>query len=152
MDRACRLSFDGKDRRMVPRVPKRRRGALIASAHSAKVDAAPAPGLALMTLTLVIANKAYSSWSFRPFILLRHFGIGFAEITIPLGETATREQILRYGPAGKCPALIAGDLTIWDSLSIIEYLAETYPDLSIWPRDKAARAMARSLSAEMHSG
>ena len=105
-----------------------------------------------MTLTLVIANKAYSSWSFRPFILLRHFGIGFAEITIPLGETATREQILRYGPAGKCPALIDGDLTIWDSLSIIEYLAETYPDLSIWPRDKAARAMARSLSAEMHSG
>lgn len=105
-----------------------------------------------MSLTLVIANKAYSSWSFRPYILLRHFGIGFAEISIPLGEATTREQILRYGPGGKCPVLIDGDLTIWDSLAIMEYLAEIYPDLGIWPRDKAARAMARSLSAEMHSG
>lgn len=105
-----------------------------------------------MSLTLVIANKAYSSWSFRPYILMRHLGIDFAEVTIPLGEPTTREQILRYGPSGKCPALIDGDLTIWDSLAIIEYLAESYPHLSIWPRDKAARAMARSMSAEMHSG
>jgi glutathione S-transferase len=105
-----------------------------------------------MALTLVIANKAYSSWSFRPYILLRHLGIDFAEITIPLGEATTREQILRYGPSGKCPVLIDGDLTIWDSFAIIDYLAETYLDLSVWPRDKAARAMARSLSAEMHSG
>lgn len=105
-----------------------------------------------MSLTLVIANKAYSSWSFRPYILMRYFGIDFAEVTIPLGEPTTREQILRYGPGGKCPALIDGDLTIWDSLAIIEYLAESYPHLNIWPRDKAARAMARSISAEMHSG
>ena len=97
-----------------------------------------------MSLTLVIANKAYSSWSFRPYILMRYFGIDFEEVTIPLGEPTTREQILRYGPGGKCPALIDGDLTIWDSLAIIEYLAESWPHLNIWPSDKAARAMARS--------
>ncbi len=106
----------------------------------------------VMALTLVIANKAYSSWSFRPYILMRHFGIPFAEITIPLAQETTRAEILRYTPSGKCPALIDGDLVIWDSLAIIEYLAETHSDLPIWPQDKAARAVARSMSAEMHAG
>jgi len=105
-----------------------------------------------MAPTLVIANKAYSSWSFRPWILMRQFGIAFAEIVVPLALETTRDEILRYSPSGKCPALIDGDLVIWDSLAIIEYLAETNPQLAIWPKDKAARAMARAISAEMHSG
>ncbi len=105
-----------------------------------------------MALTLVIANKAYSSWSFRPYILMRHFGIPFAEVVIPLAQETTKAEILRYGPSGKCPVLDDDGLIIWDSLAIIEYLAETFPDLAIWPRDKVARATARSLAAEMHSG
>jgi glutathione S-transferase len=105
-----------------------------------------------MSLTLVLANKAYSSWSFRAFILMRHFDIPFSEIVIPLGEETTRTEILRYSPSGKCPALRDGDLIVWDSLAIIEYLAERFPDLPIWPREKRARAAARSLAAEMHSG
>ncbi len=105
-----------------------------------------------MSLTLVIANKVYSSWSFRAFILMRHFGIPFAEIVIPLGRETTRAEILRHSPAGKCPVLRDGALTVWDSLAIIEYLAERFPDLPIWPDEPAARATARSLAAEMHSG
>ncbi len=105
-----------------------------------------------MSLTLVIANKAYSSWSFRPFILMRHFGIPFAEIVIPLGEETTRAEILRHSPSGRCPALRDGAVTVWDSLAIIEYLAERFPDLPVWPGEAKARATARSLAAEMHSG
>ncbi|PNG25222.1 glutathione S-transferase family protein [Methylocella silvestris] len=105
-----------------------------------------------MTYTLLIANKSYSSWSFRPWILLRHFGVAFDEIIVPLSRPDTKEQILRFSPAGKCPALRDGDLLIWDSLAIIEYVAEGHPDLPIWPRGREARAQARSLSAEMHSG
>jgi glutathione S-transferase len=105
-----------------------------------------------MSLTLILANKAYSSWSFRPFLLMRHFGIPFSEIVIPLGEESTRTEILRHSPSGKCPALRDGELVIWDSLAIIEYLAERFPDLPIWPPEAAPRAVARSLSAEMHSG
>ena len=105
-----------------------------------------------MSLTLIVANKGYSSWSFRPFILMRHFAIPFDEIAIALGEEETRANILKYSPSARCPALIDGDLTIWDSLAIIEYLAETYPDIPVWPRAHDARAVARSLAAEMHSG
>ena len=105
-----------------------------------------------MSLTLLIANKAYSSWSLRPYILMRHFGIAFDEITIALGQETTRADILKYSPSARCPALIDGDLVIWDSLSIIEYVAEKFPNLPVWPRDRAARAVARSLAAEMHSG
>jgi glutathione S-transferase len=105
-----------------------------------------------VTYTLIIANKAYSSWSFRPWILMRHFGIPFEEVTVPLGRPETRAEILRYSPAGKCPILRDGDRLAWDSLSIMEYVAEAYPDRAIWPRDPAARGEARSLSAEMHSG
>ncbi|GAC1561822.1 MAG: glutathione S-transferase family protein [Beijerinckiaceae bacterium] len=105
-----------------------------------------------MTCTLIIANKAYSSWSMRPWILLKHFGIPFEEIVVPLGRPETRAEILAHAPNGKCPSLRDGEVSVWDSLAIIEYVAETHPDLPIWPRDKAARALARSLSAEMHSG
>jgi glutathione S-transferase len=105
-----------------------------------------------MDLTLIIANKTYSSWSFRPWILMRYFGIAFDEITIPLAQENTRAEILRHTPSGKCPALRDGAIVVWDSLAIIEYLAETFPRIAIWPRLRAARAQARSLAAEMHSG
>jgi glutathione S-transferase len=105
-----------------------------------------------LSLTLVLANKAYSSWSMRPFMVMRHFAIPFKEIVIALGQETTRADILEYSPSARCPALIDGDLVIWDSLAIIEYVAEKYPDRPIWPRDHAARAIARSMAAEMHAG
>jgi glutathione S-transferase len=105
-----------------------------------------------MSLTLVIGNKAYSSWSLRPWIALKQARIPFEEKVIPIYIEGSREQILSQSPAGKVPILKDGDVTVWDSLAIIEYLAETYPDAGIWPKDPVARAMARSISAEMHSG
>ncbi|WOJ89944.1 glutathione S-transferase family protein [Methylocapsa polymorpha] len=105
-----------------------------------------------MTFTLVIANKAYSSWSFRPWILMRHFDVAFDEIVVPLAQATTHEDILRYSPSGRCPVLRDGDILVWDSLAIIEYLAERLSQTPIWPRPQAARAEARSLAAEMHSG
>jgi glutathione S-transferase len=105
-----------------------------------------------MALTLVLANKAYSSWSMRPWLVLRHFGIPFEDIVIPMNRPETRAEILKHAPSGKCPSLHDGTISVWDSLAIIEYLAETYPVFPIWPRGTEARAHARSLSAEMHSG
>jgi glutathione S-transferase len=105
-----------------------------------------------MSLTLIIANKNYSSWSFRPWILMRHLGIVFDEITVPLAQEKTHEEMLRYTPSGKCPALHDGDIVVWDSLAIIEYVAESFLQAPVWPRGRAARAQARALAAEMHSG
>jgi glutathione S-transferase len=105
-----------------------------------------------MTLRLVIVNKAYSSWSLRPWLLMTHFGIAFDETVIPMAQPDTRARILEISPTGKCPALIDGEIVVWESLAIIEYLAENLPQLAIWPRDRAARAHARSLSNEMHGG
>jgi glutathione S-transferase len=106
-----------------------------------------------MTLKLVIGNKNYSSWSMRPWLAMRAGGIAFEEIFIPLyTDQADKDRILRYSRAGKVPALIDGDITVWDSLAIIEYLAERFPEAKLWPADRAARAHARSISAEMHSG
>src|ERR1700682_1579160 len=105
-----------------------------------------------MNPTLVIANKTYSSWSFRPWILMHHFGIAFDEVVIPMAHEHTRSEMLRFSPAGKCPTLHDGKVVIWDSLAIIEYVAELHPCMPIWPRPQAARAQARSLAAEMHSG
>ncbi len=102
-----------------------------------------------MPLTLVLANKAYSSWSLRPWILLAHFKISFEEIVIPMGSA---EEMRKYAPTGKCPSLHDGRIAVWESLAIIEYLAELYPERAIWPRGKAARAHARSLANEMHAG
>ena len=106
-----------------------------------------------MTLTLVIGNKNYSSWSMRPWIALRAAGIAFDEVFIPLytGD-ADKQRILEVTRSGKVPALIDGDITVWDSLAIIEYVAERFPDAKLWPQDRASRAHARSVSAEMHSG
>jgi len=106
-----------------------------------------------MTLKLVIGNKNYSSWSMRPWLALRANHIAFEEVFIPLytGD-ADKQRILGFTRSGKVPALIDGDVTVWDSLAIIEYLAERFPDARLWPEDRASRAHARSVSAEMHSG
>ncbi len=105
-----------------------------------------------MPLKLIVANKAYSSWSSRAWILLTHFKIPFEETVIPLDLPETRSLILKHSPSGKCPALHDGAVTVWESLAVIEYVAELYPEKAIWPRGKAARAHARSLAAEMHAG
>jgi glutathione S-transferase len=107
-----------------------------------------------MTLKLVIGNKNYSSWSMRPWLAMRAAGIAFEEVFIPLytDNKADKDRILSFSRAGKVPALVDGDVMVWDSLSIIEYLAERFPDAKLWPQDRAARAYARSISAEMHSG
>lgn len=106
-----------------------------------------------MALTLVIGNKNYSSWSMRPWMALKGTGIAFDEVVIPLytGDV-DKQRILDVTRSGKVPALIDGDITIWDSLAIIEYAAERFPDAKLWPQNVAARAHARSISAEMHSG
>ena len=103
-------------------------------------------------MRLYIANKAYSSWSLRPWILLKAFDIPFEETLIRMALPETRAQMLAVSPTGKVPALQDGEVKTYDSLAILEYIAETHPHLPIWPRDKAARALARALSAEMHSG
>ena len=105
-------------------------------------------------LKLVIGNKNYSSWSMRPWLALRANDIPFEEVFIPLytDDKADKDRILSFSRAGKVPALIDGDVTVWDSLSIIEYLAEKFPQAKLWPEDRARRAHARSISAEMHSG
>jgi glutathione S-transferase len=106
-----------------------------------------------MALKLVIGNKNYSSWSMRPWLALRANNIDFEEIFIPLytGE-ADKQRILSFTHSGKVPVLIDGDVTIWDSLAIIEYVAERFPEARLWPEDRARRAHARSIAAEMHSG
>src|SRR5216684_2509241 len=108
---------------------------------------------ARMALKLVIGNKNYSSWSMRPWLALRANNIAFDEVFIPLyAGDADKKRILGFTHSGKVPALIDGDVTIWDSLAIIEYVAEKFPEIRLWPEDRASRAHARSISAEMHSG
>jgi len=102
--------------------------------------------------TLVIGNKVYSSWSLRPWLLMKHAGIAFEEVRIPLYGPDSQARITAFSAAGKVPVLVDGDLRIWDSLAICEYLAERFPERAGWPRELAARALARSASAEMHSG
>src|SRR6476660_7964344 len=101
-------------------------------------------------MQLVIGNKNYSSWSLRPWIAMKVLGIAFDEVRIPLYQPGSKERILGYSRAGKVLILKDGDTVIWDSLAILEYLAEKHPQL--WPSDRAQRAKARSISAEMHSG
>ena len=106
-----------------------------------------------MSLKLVIGNKNYSSWSMRPWLALRANNIAFEEVFIPLytGDEDKR-RILAFTRSGKVPVLIDDGVTIWDSLAIIEYLAERFPETRLWPEERAHRAHARSISAEMHSG
>ena len=103
-------------------------------------------------MKLIIANKCYSSWSMRPWLLLRAFALPFDEEVIPLDGPDGAAAIRAASPTGKLPVLVDGATRIWESLAIIEYLAECHPDLAIWPRERAARALARALAAEMHAG
>ena len=105
-----------------------------------------------MTLQLFIGNKAYSSWSLRPWLLMRTLDIPFEEIVTPLYVEGSRERMLREAPTGKVPVLRDGDFAVWDSLAIVEYLAERFPEKGVWPRAAMDRARARSLCAEMHAG
>ncbi len=102
--------------------------------------------------TLVIGNKNYSSWSLRPWLVMRQCGIPFREVRIPLYTPESKAEIRTYSASGKVPCLVDGDLAVWDSLAIAEYLAERHPELGLWPADPRQRAIARSVSAEMHSG
>ncbi len=101
---------------------------------------------------LVIGNKNTSSWSLRPWLLMRRLGLPFEEVHINLRAPDKKEQILALSPSGKIPALITGYLTVWDTLAITEFLAEHHRDKLVWPEGEEARAVARSVSAEMHSG
>lgn len=103
-------------------------------------------------LTLVIGNKNYSSWSLRPWLALKQTGSEFREIRIPLDTPTTQESLRQYSPSGRVPVLLDGSLVIWESLAICEYLAEQFPAAGLWPTDPLARAIARSVSHEMHSG
>jgi glutathione S-transferase len=102
--------------------------------------------------TLVVGNKNYSSWSLRGFLAARCAGVPFDEVLVRLSQPGTKRQLLQHSPAGKVPALKHGDRVIWDSLAIIEYLAEIRPEAGLWPADAGARAHARSIAAEMHAG
>jgi glutathione S-transferase len=99
---------------------------------------------------LVVGNKNYSSWSLRAWLAMKVLGIEFRELRVPLYLPQSKAELLQYNPAGKVPCLVDGAVTVWDSLAILEYLAERHP--SLWPSDPAQRARARSISAEMHSG
>ncbi len=105
-----------------------------------------------MALHLTLGNKNYSSWSFRPWIALKVTGIPFAETVIPIYYPGSREKFLALSPAGKVPILQDGDVTVWESLAILEYVAEKFPDAGLWPRDAGARAHARAIASEMHAG
>jgi glutathione S-transferase len=107
-------------------------------------------------MKLVIANKNYSSWSLRPWLLLTELGVPFEEVLIPFGQTFDdpewKRAIAAFTPAGKVPALLDGEIQVWESLAIMDHVADRRPELPVWPRERAARAMARSIAAEMHAG
>jgi len=107
-------------------------------------------------MKLYIGNKNYSSWSMRPWVLMKQAGIAFDEVKLRFDSFTTdsnfKREVLRVNPVGKVPVLVDGDLVVWDSLAIAEYLAERFPEKALWPADRHARARARSVCAEMHTG
>ncbi len=105
-----------------------------------------------MTLRLIVGNKNYSSWSMRPWIAMRAAGIAFEETVISLNDPDFKSVVGAHSGTGKVPVLIDGDIRVWESLAIMEYLAERHPEAGLWPRDPAARNHARVISAEMHAG
>jgi glutathione S-transferase len=105
-----------------------------------------------MSLKLIIGNKNYSSWSMRPWIAMKATGIAFEEEVISLNAPEFKERLLAVSGTGKVPTLIDGDVRVWESLAILEYLAEKFPDSDLWPADPAARALARAIASEMHAG
>ncbi len=104
------------------------------------------------TPTLIIGNRNYSSWSLRAWLALEATGLEFDEVVIPLGQDNTSEEILRWSPTARVPTFKDGEVLLWDSLAICEHLAEAFPEAGLWPADTCARATARSVVAEMHSG
>lgn len=107
-------------------------------------------------MQLLIGNKIHSSWSLRPWLLMTQLGIPFEEILIPfdnpIDSPAWRAKIAPWSPSGKVPALVDGDVKVWETLAIIEYIADRFPEKGVWPKDIAARAEARAISSEMHAG
>ena len=103
-------------------------------------------------LRLIIGNKNYSSWSLRPWLAMKQANLDFQEVRIALYTPTAAQEIRPYSPAGKVPILLDNGLTVWDSLAICEYLADSFTATRWWPEDKATRAVARAISAEMHSG
>jgi glutathione S-transferase len=103
-------------------------------------------------MKLLVGNKNYSSWSLRPWLLLSHLEIPFDEEVLSFNDPAFKARVRRYSPVGQVPVLVDGAIVVWDTLAIVEYVADTFPDHGVWPVDRAARAHARSLCAEMHSG
>jgi glutathione S-transferase len=101
-------------------------------------------------LKLVIGDRNYSSWSLRPWLAMKVAGLPFEEVPIRLRDSNSKSEILKYSPSGRVPCLLDGETVVWDSLAICEYLAEETP--ALWPADRAARAEARAISAEMHAG
>src|SRR5258708_19559243 len=101
---------------------------------------------------LVIGNRNYSSWSLRPWLFMKQSAIAFEEVRVPLYQAGSKNRLLRYSLSGKVPVLIEGETCVWDSLAILEYLAEAHPGTRGWPADSVARATARSVSADMHAG
>ena len=106
----------------------------------------------MANLTIVLGSKNYSSWSLRAWLALEQTGAPFEEVVILLDRPETKAEIARHSPSGRVPALRDGEVVVWDSLAIAEYLAERFPDAGLWPSDPQARAIARAVSAEMHSG
>jgi glutathione S-transferase len=101
---------------------------------------------------LVIGNKNWSSWSLRPWLAMRRLGLPFEEINVRLRLADSKAQILRHSPSGMVPLLLDGDFLVWDSLAILEYLADAHPEKHLWPAGRQARGRARSVAAEMHAG
>ena len=105
-----------------------------------------------MALHLTIANKNYSSWSFRPWLAMKVAGIAFEETVISLDAPDFKERLSKISGTGKVPTLVDGEVRVWESLAILEYLAETAPGARLWPAETAARAHARAIASEMHAG
>jgi glutathione S-transferase len=103
-------------------------------------------------MKLVIGNKNYSSWSLRPWIAMKHLGLAFEEVVIPMGLPDTKAAMLKHSPNGLVPALVDGGVTVFETIAILEYLNDRHPGGGLWPADIAARAHARSVAAEMHAG
>jgi glutathione S-transferase len=103
-------------------------------------------------MKLVIGNKAYSSWSLRPWLAMKVLGLDFEEIVIPMNQPNTRAEMLAHSPTGLVPTLVDGDVTVFETIAILEYLNDAYAKGALWPQERAARAHARSVAAEMHGG
>src|ERR1051325_5871255 len=103
-------------------------------------------------LTIYLGNKNYASWSLRAWLVLKQTTVAFEEVVIPLYQPSSRETVLKYSPSGRVPALRHGDITVWESLAICEYLAESFPTFDLWPKDPAARAQRPAVSPAMPPG